>query len=180
MGRLLPQRASCQEHLEGCDPGVRSTILAAGTRWDGNGSNTTRVARSVYEYCGVAMIMEEVRSYKEAFLFGCALSWGLEVPEITLSDKVADAAFSLSQVLGDNPQSPETEDTDEQELVLDLDNPATQLPEILDFIYNKVKAGERRLDVKDLLDSVPSYAGLPTKQGWEKTRPGEQKTRVWV
>ena len=70
-------------------PEQASAILAAGTRWDGTGWNTTRAAKALYDICNVALVTGEVRTYKEAFLFGCALSWGVEVPDVTLSDKVA-------------------------------------------------------------------------------------------
>ena len=86
--------------------------------------------------------------------------WSVEVDELNLRDRAAEAAFGLVAALnGEDWQegpSPEDHQRDEESaLVMDWDEPVHELPPELAFIFEKVSKGERKLDLKELLDDLP-------------------------
>ena len=52
-------------------------ILAEGARWEGEGLNTSKASRRLFEACGVALVSGDFEVYKNAFLLSFALTWGI-------------------------------------------------------------------------------------------------------
>ena len=56
-----------------------SKVLEEGSKWQGEGLNTSKASRRLYEACGVPLVTVDFRHCKEAFLFSLALTWGIEI-----------------------------------------------------------------------------------------------------
>lgn len=170
----------------GIPPEAASALLAAGQKWQGTGWNTGKASKILYSLTGVPLVKGVWSEYRNAFLYALALFLEVEVPELDLSDRVADAAFALLNVFagadaqpsgtvvqgydsrsGDpgsypgagHPFAP-TEDS-EDEVQLTWDEQKLPLPAELAYIWAGTVAGERRLDLKTILASYPRFAQLP-------------------
>ena len=49
----------------------------------------------------MALVSGDFEVYKNAFLFSLALTWGIEIQQLDLSEKGSEAAFSLSSTYCD-------------------------------------------------------------------------------
>ena len=143
-------------------------LLAAGQAYSGGGWTTSKAAKSVFELTQVSLVTSDFSMYRAAFLFSLALILGVEVPELNLTDRAAEAAFGLAHVFGQDPNSspeePQTEPQEEdvgQSTFLSWDEPLEPLPPDFQLIWQGVRAGTRRLDLRSLLQNVPRYTGLP-------------------
>ena len=141
-------------------PEQATNILAEGNRWEGEGLNTSKACRRLVEACGVALVSGDFELYKNAFLFSLALSWGVEIQQLDLTEKGSEAAFSLSSCycdfggpswddsgLGSSRAGEEEDDEAPGRLTLAWDEVEDSLPAEMNFIYEEVKAGRRRLDL---------------------------------
>jgi len=63
---------------------VLHATLAAGSRWEGGGWNTTRAARVLEELSGVSPVSSQLNQYLQAFLFSLALVSDVEVTQLDL------------------------------------------------------------------------------------------------
>ena len=108
--------------------------------------------------------------YQDAFLYSLALWFGIDVDTLDLSERAAEAAFALAQVYqGDvHPQSnakvppPEEEKAAEvdNEYTMEWDEPEEQLaPELL-YLFTAVAKGERKLELREVLQNFPKFADL--------------------
>ena len=113
----------------------------------------------------------------------------VKVQELDMTYKVSEAAFTLSRVFageldsayvqhrnsqGSKPADvifftpPVAQDTEDKESTkpkedfsLPWDTPQAELPVELAFIWAGVCGGQRKLDLKTVLDNVPRYVELP-------------------
>ena len=143
-----------------------SQLLDEGARWLGEGLNTSKASRRLYEASSVAMVAAEFKSYKEAFLFSLALTWGIEIPTFSLTDKASEAAFALSQAywdyteeeLAQDPARAQGREEEEAErLVLPWEDKEEEPPAELAFIRQEVQQGRRCLDIMQALEGIPRF-----------------------
>ena len=69
-------------------------------------------------------------------------------------------------------------------MVLDWDEPGVPCPVELAYIWNGVQSGARRLDLKQVLDSIPRFTGLPSKPPennfrGESNRRDDKERKAW-
>ena len=80
----------------------REEILKTG--FDGWSSttklNTTRLAKLFRDNFGVTLVSSSFLIYRNAFLFGIALAWGVEANQYDLHAQQSEAAFAVSDVIG--------------------------------------------------------------------------------
>ena len=154
-------------------------LIQAGLQWTGKAFNTTKASKIMYELSGVPMVKSSWLEYRNSFLYTLALLTEVEIQELDLSDRAAEAAFNLAQVfagdgmeedyannLGSNPGTQGLfpnypESVDEEEPVLSWDEPQADLPGPLQFLWTKTVSGERKLDLKSVLTTVPRFGQLP-------------------
>ena len=92
----------------------------------------------------------------------------VDIPSLNLFTRKAGAAFGLGEVLGGQDKLatllatlPANEE--DEEMKLEWDEELAELPAELKFLFEKVLGGERHLDLKIVLDSVPKWDSLPLK-----------------
>ena len=73
---------------------VLHATLAAGTRWEGGGWNTTRAARVLADLSGVSLVSSQLSQYLQAFLFSMALVRDVEITQLDLAAQAGEAAFA--------------------------------------------------------------------------------------
>ena len=167
-----------------------AAIISAGQRWSGAGWNTSRASKALYNLTAVPLVKAEWRDYRNAFLYALSLYLEVEVQELDLGDKVAEAAFALlsvftggaddasgavgmmtdwqPDVLGSNPAGgfvfgPSATEEPEEEVQLSWDQPKVALPVELSYIWAGTVSGERKLDLKTILGSIPRFVELPAQ-----------------
>ena len=161
-------------------PEQAAKVLEEGGKWQGEGLNTSKASRKLFEACVVVLVSADFKHYKEAFSFSLALTWGIEIHTLDLTEKGSEAAFNLSSAYTDfvDFSSPwnnsaagsaqgqgEGDDNEEgpERVTLAWDEVEEELPTELAYIYEEVRAGRRKLDLKVFLEGVPRYRGLPTR-----------------
>ena len=165
-------------------------LIQAGQRWSGAGWNTSRASKALWNLTGVPLVKAAWMDYRNAFLYALSLFLEVDVQELDLGDKVAEAAFTLLSVFaggypeqaadqvvstsdfypgvpgssptGGNflPAVAPTEES-EEEFQLPWDQPKVPLPVELAYIWSGTIGGERRLDLKTVLAAVPKFLELP-------------------
>jgi hypothetical protein len=120
-----------------------------------------------------------------------ALYWGIEVPEATLSDRAAEAAFIMAQVYTqgvptlESPGEGEEEDNqDTEDVNMPWDEPQEELPTELKQVWTRAMGAGPKIDIKKLLESTPVYTGLPRKAPINNYRQHgnnfmDKTVRVW-
>jgi hypothetical protein len=150
---------------------TKKAVLDAGVLWDGTGWNTSKASKKLWDVAGVGLVSGDVNQYKDAFVYSLALAWEIEVPQLTLADRCADAAFSLAGLWTGNwmeedpgeEGDPNSEPHSEAEVRLAWDEPEVDAPAELAFIWKEVAAGKRKLDTRGFLEACPKFKGLPQK-----------------
>ena len=147
-------------------------ILSAGELWQGEGWTTGRASKALYQVAGVPLVSPEVKDYKGAFLYALALHWNLDIIKFELSEKAAEAAFSLAAVFSNEGQAQgdvhfDDRDGDnsdvEEELRFEWEERLTPLPSDLAHLWARYGDGSQRFDVKSLLEQMPKWEELPPK-----------------
>ena len=80
----------------GVEKDKAAEVLRAGASWNGTGWNTGRASKQLHELVGVPLVTSDLVNYQNAFLYALALLWEVEVPQLELSDRAAQAAFALA------------------------------------------------------------------------------------
>ena len=114
----------------------------------------------------VPLVTADFKQYVNAWLYGLALLWNVEITELTLSDPAVEAAFRLASVCGQAEWSmdeDEGEELDHEPVVLDWDEAETKCLEERAYIWKGVLAGEHRLDLKTILAKIPRFDSLPSR-----------------
>jgi hypothetical protein len=130
-------------------------VCAAGLHWDGAGWGSTRCATRVRQLTGVALVSDTAKDYIEAFVYSLALAAGVDVPQAKLSPQAGEVAFKLSEVWT-TTQSPAPL---EEEVKLSWQVVTEPLPADLQLVVQKL-ARDERLDVKNMLEQIPTFEGL--------------------
>ena len=75
----------------------RSTVLDVGiNNWVRTARlNTSKLAVIFNRGLGVCLVCKNFLAYRDAFLYGLGLAWGIEVPNVELSQPQSEAAFEL-------------------------------------------------------------------------------------
>jgi hypothetical protein len=134
----------------------------------------------------VALAIGDFELDQNAFFFTLSLTWGIEIQQFNPFEKGSEAAFSLSSTYcdfggpaweGSERVSSRAEDEDEEapeRLTLAWDEVEESLPAELKFINEEVRAGNRNLDLKSVMEGIPRYQGLPVRPP-ENTHRGDAK-----
>ena len=76
--------------------GDRATaILQCGMAWNGQGWTTGTASRKLWNAAGVTLVSSNFSDYINAHLFALCLLWGLDVHQLDLPQRTAEAAFAL-------------------------------------------------------------------------------------
>ena len=150
---------------------TKKAILDAGVLWDGTGWNTSKASKRLWDVVGVGLVSSDVNVYKDAFVYSLALAWKIDMPQPTLADRCADAAFSLAGLwtgsfMEDDygeEGDPHSDPHSEAEVRLSWDEPEVEAPAELAYIWKEVTAGRRKLDTRGFLEACPVFKGLPQK-----------------
>ena len=76
-----------------------SAILATGVQWQAGGWNTSRALKTLYELTGLPLVTADFTQYRNSYLYALAMFWSVEVDELNLTDRAAEAAFGLVDAL---------------------------------------------------------------------------------
>ena len=87
-----------QKVTELLTPDTSLQLLAAGQNWQGTNWNTSKASKVLYTLTGVPIVKAAWPEYRNAFLYALSLHLEVEILEQELTDRVADAAFTLAQV----------------------------------------------------------------------------------
>ena len=176
-------------------------LLNAGTCWQGGGWNSSSASKKLYELVGVPILSSDFSVYRGAFLYSLALFWEVEIPEVSLPDSAAAAAFALAKVYEDQSwdwipkdksagptqreDEGESENGENGEIQLPWDEDTTPLPPDLGELWRRAKQDPaKKIDLKALLDKVPCFEGLPRKppvnnHRADQGRPLDKQMRAW-
>jgi hypothetical protein len=154
------------------DKNAAGALLAAGRTWTGTGWNTGKASKELHRITGVPLVSGTFAHYMGAFLFSLAMWFGLEIDSLDLSERAAEAAFALVQcyqedIPGKDSETahiqPVLEDEPREEFQMEWDEPEENLAPELAYLFGAVSRGERRLEMRDVLQQFPRFADLPTK-----------------
>jgi hypothetical protein len=122
---------------------------------------------------GVALVQSQFSQYRDCWLYSLALLYEVEVSHLDLCDKSSDAAFALCALLAQYMGSPglpqqaeedaNEEDDQESPSRLEWDEQLAPLPGELSLIWQGVKGSARKLDLRQLLETVPKFMDLPNQ-----------------
>ena len=163
------------KQLKALDNVMAPAVLQAGVAWTGDGWTTGSASRRLWEVVKIPLVVNDFKEYNHLWLFCLAMSWGLDVPALTLSPPAAEAAFHLLDLLQDRP-GPDTHDPAGMDMDANNTKPeGADLPEALPweeqmedmpaellYLLQKAASGER-LELAEVLKEVPRWTGLPTR-----------------
>ena len=111
--------------------------------------------------------------YRNAFLFGIALAWGVEANQYDLDAQQSEAAFAVSDVIGGKRINvpggaevfgDETADEDEEfSAILPWDSPSIPLPASLAAAWQRAHTPMSMETRSYLLEDVPEVDVVPTR-----------------
>ena len=167
-----------QQVLQESDKSSIQALINAGGTWAGGGWTTTSASKRLHDLTGIALISSDFKDYLHGFLFSLALVTGLEVPMLNLEAKAGDEAFALANLwaaetlpLGKahlpcpNPIQSDLPGPQEERAAeaMPWDTWEEPLPSVLSFLWRRAENGEKKVDLRLLLDGIPSFTGLPVK-----------------
>ena len=163
------------------DPNKAAALMVEGLQWSGGGWNSTTASKALFELTGVPLVTSNFGQYRDAWLYALALHWQIDIPECTLVDQAAAAAFALAEVCdskGDwDEEMPEREnDDDEDNVQFKWEDKTTPLPEELAVLWRRYHPGDHRFDVRNFLDQIPRFSVLPAKPP-ENNHLGDGKSK---
>lgn len=150
-------------------------LIKAGGSWSGSGWNTGRASKHLFDLVGVPLVSSNFLEYRNAFLYSLAVVWSVDVPQMELSDRAAQAAFAIAQCIQSPPagvasrpfgsEVPQDVEATPQdgEVCMEWDEPSLPLPQELLVLWQGVQAGQRKLNLAQVLEQVPRFAELPHK-----------------
>ena len=163
-------------------------MLQAGLKWGGAGWNTTTASRALYDLCQVPLVSSSFDNYRDAWVYGCALHWKVEIPEFSLLEVSAAAAFALASACSAHggAVAPEEEEDEDglKEVVQDRrfvwEEPQQPLPEGLLVLWRRFGLGTEKFEVRQLLERLPRYTGIPARPAennhWQAARSKSDKS----
>ena len=135
--------------------------------------NTTRLAKLFRDNFGVTLVSSSFLIYRNAFLFGIDLAWGVEANQYDLDAQHSEAAFAVSDVIGGKrinvPGGAEVlgeEEADEDEefgAILPWDSPSIPLPTSLAAAWQRAHTPMSMETRSYLLEDVPEVNEVPTR-----------------
>jgi hypothetical protein len=143
----------------------KAEVLQAGSAWTGGGWNSSSAGKRLFEVTGVPILATNIKQYRDAFLYSLALLWEIDIPDVSLPDRAAEAAFALSQAYTDMDVDL-AEHAEEQHMTdqgLPWDEEVHELPSALKVVWARCVSGDKRIDLKTLLDEIPVWDTLPRK-----------------
>ena len=148
------------------DDHTAHNILQAGLRWQGGGWNTTTASRTLFDVCGIPLVSSTFDHYRDAWIYGCALHWKVDVPEFSLTEGAAAAAFALAGACsagGAEDGAEEEEEEDPAPARFPWEEQQQKLPEELKVLWKRFGSGEEKFELKVVLDRIPRYQCLPPR-----------------
>ena len=127
------------------------------------------------------MLQATFDMYRDAFLYSLALFWEVEIPAVSLPDRAAEAAFALNSAYGGMELDEPPEVVEEATDGLPWDEEVRELPAELKIVWQRCVSGDKKIDLKGLLDGVPPYDTLPRKPPVNNYRghAGYRNDKVW-
>ena len=179
--------AATAEFLKTTPPEVVLQVCNAGQQWGGAGWDTTRCARQVRALTGLAMVRPAIDEYRSAFLYSLCLVANVNLPSLELREAPAEVAFRLAdrwQGKGAAPTGKEEREEEQQEEQVEepflWESHVEALPSDLARLLQRATAGER-LDVKQLLEVLPTFAGLKVRAEENNYRgDGKSQSDRWL
>ena len=95
----VPQAQALAPHLQ---QDLALAVLVAGASWKASGWNTSRASQKLWETARVSLISPDAKHYINAWLYALSLVWSVELPDMSLPDKPAEAAFALMECILNN------------------------------------------------------------------------------
>ena len=91
--------------VQSVEPDQAKLILQVGGGWSAPSWSTTALSRKLWETAKVALVVSsEKKEYVHLWLYALSVAWQLDVGELDLSDRAADAAFHIMvQIAGTEP-----------------------------------------------------------------------------
>ena len=159
----------------GVEKDKATEVLRAGANWNGSGWNTGRASKQLHDLVGVPLVTSEFLEYQNAFFYALALLWEVEVPQLELSDRAAQAAFALATYFqsGEAPHQfglppvvsatgkDQPHEEEQEDIVMEWDEPLLSLPQELAVLWAEVQQGTRELNLVTVLDQIPKFVDLP-------------------
>ncbi len=111
--------------------------------------------------------------YQNAFYYALALLWGVEIPQLELSDRAAHAALALAtHFQGTEPPSQEpqgdsakesanTGEGEQGDICVEWDEPLVSLPQELAALWPEIQQGLRKMNLVSILEQLPKFSELP-------------------
>ena len=158
-------------------------LLQAGRTWNGAGWNTGKASRELHRLTGVPLVSGMFSHYMGAFLYSLALWFGIDVDTLDLSERAAEAAFALAQVYQEGAAQQSTTSRplldeckeitpQESDFAMEWAEPEEQLaPELL-FLFHAVGKGDRKLELREVLQYFPRFGDLPSRPPENNHRGG--------
>ena len=147
--------------------GVAQEVVRGGSAWSAGTWSTSRASQAVYNITKIPLVAS-IEEYKSVWLFCLSMLWGLDIANLQLGDRAAEAAFALaervsgdSRMVGEEEQEEDEEEADEPEVKLAWEEQPQALPRELAHIVAKVQRREGPLQVKGFLEKIPIFAELP-------------------
>jgi len=112
-------------------------------------------------------VSSDIAEYRSCWLYCLAMIWGVEILELQLGDRAAEASFALAGVISGESgdvahQGMEEDEGEEPEVLLDWEEAEEDLHGDLARVVERVRQG-RSIDVRALLEGIPRYHQLSNK-----------------
>ena len=78
------------------DKTAAAQLIGAGRSYSGTGWTTSKAAKALYETTEVAVVSSKFADYRDIWLYTLVNVLGIEIPELDLDPKLAEASFALS------------------------------------------------------------------------------------
>ena len=128
--------------------------------------NTTSWCRIFKETLDVCIVSSSFPKYRDSWLFGLAMAWGVEAPNFDLASDQSNAAFKLSELLSKsqeglpdvNPGVPEVEAAS---ITMPWDKEVWDMDVHLEELWKRAKTPINYEVRKALIDDIPLFKSIP-------------------
>ena len=126
--------------------------------------NTTSWCRIFKETLDVCIVSSSVPKYRDASLFGLAMSWGVGALNLDLASDQSNAALKLSALLSQSPSLPavvpEVPEVEATPITMPWDKEVLYLHVHLEELWTRVKIPMTYEVRKAFIDDIPLYKSI--------------------
>ena len=114
----------------------------------------------------VFIVSSSFPKYRDAWLFGLAMAWGVEAPNFDLASDQSNAAFKLSELLSKSQASlpevvPEVPEVEAAPITMPWDKEAWNIDVHFEELWKRAKTPMTYEFRKALIDDMPLYKSVP-------------------